>query len=40
MTITPESRILDHLAFLYGAERVPVLLERLRGVLDRFRRRG
>jgi glycosidase len=38
--MTPESRILDHLAFLYGAERAPALLERLRAVLDGVRRRN
>jgi glycosidase len=40
MTITPESRILDHLTFLYGAERAPALLERVHGVLERFRHRN
>jgi len=31
--MTQESRIADHLTFLYGAERAPALLERLRAIL-------
>ena len=38
--MTPESHILDHLTFLYGAERAPALLERLRAILARFRQRN
>jgi glycosidase len=38
--MTPESHILDHLTFLYGAERAPVLLERLRSILTQFRQRN
>ena len=33
-------RILDHLTFLYGAEQAPALMERLRAILARFRRRN
>jgi glycosidase len=33
-----ERRIRDHLVFLYGAERAPALLERLRAILYQFRR--
>jgi len=35
-----EQRLFDHLAFLYGAERAPALLERLRSILIRFRQRN
>jgi len=35
-----EQRLLDHLTFLYGAERAPALLERLRTILTRFRQRN
>ena len=35
-----EQRILDHLTFLYGAKRAPVLLERLRAILAQFRERN
>jgi glycosidase len=35
----PQDRILDHLTFLYGAERAPILLERLDGILGRFQSR-
>ena len=35
-----EQRLLDHLAFLYGAERAPALLERLRAILAQFRQRN
>jgi len=38
--MTPENRIADHLTFLYGAERAPATLERLRTVLDEFRQRN
>ena len=38
--MTPERSISDHLAFLYGAERAPVLMERLQVILDQFRRRN
>jgi sucrose phosphorylase len=31
---------LDHLTFLYGADRAPALLERLRAILDRFQQRA
>jgi glycosidase len=37
--VTPESRMADHLAFLYGVERAPALVERLQAILDRFRQR-
>jgi len=37
--MTLDSRIVDHLAFLYGAERAPAVLARLREVLAQFRRR-
>ena len=37
--MAPETRILDHLTFLYGADRAPALLERLCAILDRFRQR-
>ena len=38
--MTPEeSRILDHLTFLYGAGRAPALLGRLQAIVGRFRRR-
>ena len=35
-----EQRLLDHLTFLYGAERAPALLERIRAILTRFRQRN
>ncbi len=35
-----EQRLLDHLIFLYGVERAPVLLERLHSILTRFRQRN
>ena len=35
-----DNRILDHLAFLYGAERAPALLGRLETVLAHFRQRN
>ncbi len=35
-----EQRLLDHLTFLYGAERAPVLLERLHTILTQFRQRN
>jgi len=35
-----EQRILDHLTFLYGTERAPVLLERLHATLTQFQRRN
>ena len=35
-----EQRLLDHLTFLYGAERAPTLLERLRAILTQFRQRN
>ncbi len=35
-----EQRILGHLTFLYGAERAPALLERLRAILMEFRQRN
>jgi sucrose phosphorylase len=38
--MTQESRIADHLTFLYGAERAPALLERLRAILTQFRQRN
>ncbi len=38
--MTPESHILDHLTFLYGAERALALLERLRAILTKFRQRN
>jgi len=38
--MTPESRILDHLTFLYGAERAPVLGKQLWTILHRFRRQN
>jgi len=38
--MTPETRIADHLTFLYGAERVPALLEQLRVTLAQFRQRN
>ena len=38
--MAPETRILDHLVFLYGADRAPALLERLRAILDKFQRRA
>jgi glycosidase len=31
---------LDHLTFLYGADRAPALIERLRAILDRFQQRA
>jgi glycosidase len=31
---------LDHLTFLYGADRAPALMERLRAILDRFQQRA
>ncbi len=34
-----EQRLLDHLAFLYGAERAPALLAQLSAILARFRQR-
>ncbi|MCK4471511.1 MAG: hypothetical protein KAW49_06950, partial [Anaerolineae bacterium] len=34
-----EQRLLDHLIFLYGAERAPALLEHLRAILTQFRQR-
>lgn len=37
MSESIEHRILEHLAFLYGAEQAPALLERLGGILARFR---
>ncbi|HEC34752.1 MAG TPA: sugar phosphorylase, partial [Chloroflexi bacterium] len=36
----PRQRILDHLTFLYGPDRAPVLAERLQVILARFRRRN
>jgi hypothetical protein len=38
--MTPEDRIADHLTFLYGAERAPVLLERLHAILTQFQQRN
>ncbi len=38
--MTLEDRLLDHLTFLYGAERAPSLLKRLQAILDGFRRRN
>jgi sucrose phosphorylase len=38
--MTPEDHIVDHLTVLYGAERAPALLERLRAILAQFRRRN
>ena len=38
--MTPEDRIADHLTFLYGAERAPVLLERLQTILTQFQQRN
>lgn len=35
-----EQRLLDHLAFLYGAGQAPALLERLRAILAQFRQRN
>jgi glycosidase len=35
-----EQRLLDHLTFLYRAERAPALLERLRVILTQFRQRN
>jgi len=35
-----EQRLLDHLTFLYGAQRAPALLERLRTILTQFRQRN
>ncbi|MBE9506915.1 MAG: sugar phosphorylase [Chloroflexi bacterium] len=35
-----EQRILDHLTFLYGVERAPALLEKLRAILTQFRQRN
>jgi len=40
MSESIEHRIFEHLTFLYGAERAPALLERLRGILTRFRQRN
>ncbi|MDY6878583.1 MAG: alpha-amylase family glycosyl hydrolase, partial [Chloroflexota bacterium] len=40
MSKSIERRILDHLTLLYGAERVPVLLERLQAILTQFRQRN
>ena len=37
--MTLDSRIADHLAFLYGAERAPAVFARLREILSQFRRR-
>jgi glycosidase len=37
---TPESRITNHLTFLYGAERTPAILERLRAILTWFQQRN
>ncbi len=34
-----QSRILDHLTFLYGAERAPALMERLAAILEQFHQR-
>ena len=38
--MTLESRIADHFAFLYGAERASAVLARLREILARFRQRA
>ncbi|MDH4136388.1 MAG: sugar phosphorylase [Anaerolineae bacterium] len=38
--MTPESRLADHLTFLYGAERAPAPLERLRAILTQFQQRN
>ncbi len=38
--MTPESRIADHLTFLYGADQAPALLERLSTILTQFQQRN
>ncbi|RLC73810.1 MAG: hypothetical protein DRI81_14685, partial [Chloroflexi bacterium] len=38
--MTPQDRIANHLAFLYGTERAPTILEQLHAILDDFRRRN
>ena len=38
--VTPNDRITDHLNFLYGAERTPAILERLRAIMARFQQRN
>lgn len=42
MTVPPSpwDRIRDHLTFLYGPDRAPALAERLRAILEDFRRRN
>jgi len=40
MSESIEQRIRDHLAFLYGAERAPALLERLHAILTQFQQRN
>ena len=40
MTESSEQLILDHLTFLYGSERAPALLERIRAILTQFRQRN
>ena len=40
LSMMSDQRILDHLTFLYGMERAPALLERLRAILTQFRVEG
>mgnify|MGYP000179707376 CR=1 FL=1 len=37
---SPRQRILDHLTFLYGPDRAPALMGRLKAILEDFRRRN